>query len=173
VLNGGLALGDSMTEELSELSFEEFVRARKLYWQQEAQEPEAGVLVPEFRKGIRGDAASNFTLYAPGPEGVFAVFEDSAETGWFYLYGAKKHAIIKCAHIYNRANVIVDEDVVDIGWAADGSACGLAVWGEFRAFLGVSNDLKIRKPVQDAEERGIPAGDWPAGFERYLEEKIE
>jgi hypothetical protein len=162
-----------MNEELSELRFEEFVRARKLYWQQEAQKPASGVLVPEFDKVNRGDDAGHFMLYAPGPEGVFAVFEDSAETGWFYLYGAKQHAILKCAHIYNRVNVIVDEDVVDIGWAADGSACGLAVWGEFRAFLGVSKDVRIRKPVMDAEERGIPAGDWPAGFERYLEEKIE
>jgi hypothetical protein len=162
-----------MNEELSELRFEEFVRARKLYWQQEAQKPASGVLVPEFDKVNRGDDSGNFMLYAPGPEGVFAVFEDSAEAGWFYLYGAKQHAILKCAHIYNRANVIVDEDVVDIGWAADGSACGLAVWGEFRAFLGVSEDVRIRKPVMDAEERGIPAGDWPAGFERYLEEKIE
>jgi len=162
-----------MNEELSELSFEEFVRARTLYWQQEAQKPESGVLVPEFDKGNRGDDASSFMLYAPGPGGVFAVFENSAETGWFYLYGAKQRAILKCAHIYNRANVIVDEDVVDIGWAVDGSACGLAVWGEFRAFLGVSKDLIIRKPVNDAEERGIPAGDWPAGFERYLEEKME
>jgi hypothetical protein len=162
-----------MNEELSELSFEEFVRARKLYWQQEAQKPASGVLVLELDKVNHGDDAGSFMLYAPGPEGVFAVFEDSAETGWFYLYGAKQHAILKCAHIYNRADVIVDEGVVDIGWAADGSACGLAVWGEFRAFLGVSKDLRIRKPVMDAEERGIPAGDWPAGFERYLEEKIE
>jgi hypothetical protein len=162
-----------MNEELSELSYEEFVRARNLHWQREAKKTESNVAIPDFEKAAAEAGAGSFMLYAPGPEGVFAVFEDSAETGWFYLYGAKQRAILKCAHIYNRANVIVDEDVVDIGWAVDGSACGLAVWGEFRAFLGVSNDLQLRKPVVDAEERGVPASDWPAGFDRYLETKID
>jgi hypothetical protein len=162
-----------MNEELSELSYEEFVRARKLYWQQESKKPQGVVAVPDLDRAANGDDANGFMLYAPGPEQVFAVFEDSAETGWFYLYGAKQHAILKSAHIYNRANVLVDEDVVDIGWAADGSACGLAVWGEFRAFLGVASDLKMGKSVMDAEERGIPSSEWPAGFDRYLEAKIE
>lgn len=162
-----------MNEELSELSYEEFLRARKRHWQAEAKNLGADIVIPKFEEAPLGDDDSSFMLYAPGPEGIFAVFEDSAETGWFYLYGAKQHTILKCAHIYNRTNVLVDEDVVDIGWAADGSACGLAVWGEFRAFLGVSNELQLRKPVMDAEERGIAASDWPAGFDRYLETKID
>jgi hypothetical protein len=160
-----------MNEELAELSYEEFVRARKLYWQQAAGNPGKDALVPG--KAPAGEDSIGFMLYSPGAEGIFAVFEDSDQAGWFYLYGAKQRGILKCAHIYNRANVLVDEDVVDIGWATDGSACGLAVWGEFRAFLGVSNDLELRKPVMDAEERGIPASAWPAGFERYLEPKID
>jgi hypothetical protein len=161
-----------MNEELSELSYEDFVQARKLHWQQEAATGKSAS-APENGTGAAGEDSSNFMLYAPGPESVFAVFEDSTETGWFYLYGAKQRAILKCAQIYDRANVLVDEDVVDIGWAVDGSACGLAVWGEFRAFLGVANDLKMGKPVMDAEERGIPPSEWPAGFDRYLESKIE
>ena len=162
-----------MTEELPELRYEEFVRARKLHWQGEAKKLGSDVVIPKFDEVPLGNDDSNFMLYAPGPDGIFAVFEDSAESGWFYLYGAKQRAIMKCTHIYNRANVAVDEDVVDIGWAVDGSACGLAVWGEFRAFLGVSKDLEICKPVKNAEEDGIPAGDWPAGFDRYLETKID
>jgi len=39
--------------------------------------------------------------------------------------------------------------------------------------LGVSNDLEMRKPVMNAEEDGIPATEWPAGFDRYLEPKID
>lgn len=165
-----------MNEELSELSYEDFVRARNLYWQQEAAK-NAGNDAPSAESGGAtpgaGDDAGNFMLYSPGPEGVFAVFEDSGRSGWFYLYGEAPKKILKCAHIYNRSKVAVDEDLVDIGWAADGSACGLAVWGEFRAFLGVSKDLEMRKPVMHSEERGIPASDWPAGFERYLEKKMD
>jgi hypothetical protein len=162
-----------MNEELSELSYEEFVRARKLHWQQETKSAGSFVVPPENKATSAVEDASNFMLYSPGPEGVFAVFEDSDQTGWFYLYSAQQKKILKCADIYNRANVVVDEDVVDIGWAVDGSACGLAVWGEFRAFLGVSNDLELRKPVMNAEENGIPATEWPAGFDRYLEPKID
>jgi Uncharacterized protein conserved in bacteria (DUF2251) len=162
-----------MNEELSELSYEEFLRARDVHWQREAGLAKADVVVPKPGAVEAGDGASSFMLYAPGPEGIFAVFEDTADAGWFYLYSAAQRAILKGAHIYNRANVVVDEDVVDIGWAADGSACGLAVWGEFRAFLGVSKPLELRKPVMDAEDRGIPASEWPVGFERYQEKKIE
>ncbi len=162
-----------MNEELSELSYEDFIRARKLHWQQEAKSAAKDALVPENGTGAKGEDSSNFMLYSAGPEGIFAIFEDSDQTGWFYLYGAKQRQIFRHAHIYSRANVVVDEDVVDIGWAVDGSTCGLAVWGEFRAFLGVANDLEMRKPVMDAEERGIPSSDWPAGFERYLETKID
>jgi hypothetical protein len=162
-----------MNEELSELSYEEFVRARELYWQQEAKSVGKGVVSAENSTASAAQDASNFMLYAPGPEGFFAVFEDSDQTGWFYLYSAQQKKILRCADIYNRANVVVDEDVVDIGWAVDGSACGLAVWGEFRAFLGVSSDLETCKPVMNAEEDGIPASEWPAGFDRYLEPKID
>ena len=162
-----------MNEELSELSYEEFVRARSLYWQKEAKGLANGMVLPENGGVPAADDSSSFMLYAPGPEGIFAIFEDADQAGWFYLYGAKQREIFKRAHIYDRSNVAVDEDVVDIGWAVDGSACGLAVWGEFRAFLGVSNDLEMRKPVMNAAEDGIPAKDWPAGFDRYLDTKIE
>jgi Uncharacterized protein conserved in bacteria (DUF2251) len=162
-----------MNEELSELSYEEFVRARNLYWQKEAQSAGKKMVLAENGGVPTGEDSSSFMLYSPGPEGVFAIFEDSDQAGWFYLYGAKQREIFKCAHIYNRSNVAVDEDVVDIGWAVDGSACGLAVWGEFRAFLGVSKVLEMCKPVMNAEENGIPASDWPGGFDRYLETKLD
>jgi hypothetical protein len=162
-----------MNEELSELSYEEFVRARKLHWQQEAKNAGKDAVLEENGAVPLGADDSNFMLYAPGPEGIFAVFEDTDQTGWFYLYSAKQKKILRGTDIYNRANVLVDEDVVDIGWAVDGSACGLAVWGEFRAFLGVSGDLEMHKPLRNAEEDGIPARDWPAGFDRYLEKKID
>ncbi|MGH9677968.1 MAG: DUF2251 domain-containing protein, partial [Candidatus Acidiferrum sp.] len=119
------------------------------------------------------DEDSKFVLYSAGPEEMFAVFEEFDLTGWFYLYDAKQRKILKAAHIYNREKVSVEEDIVDIGWAADDSACGLALWGEFRAFLGVRNSLELRKPLMNSEERGIPAAEWPAGFEHYLEQKIE
>jgi hypothetical protein len=161
-----------MDEELCELSYQEFVSARKQYWQLEPRSAAQSVSLPNSETAPFVEEDSNFVLYAPGLGEIYGVFEDSGKTGWFYLYDAQQRKILKAAHIYDRAKVVVNEDVVDIGWAEDGSACGLAVWGEFRAFLGASADLNLRKPVMSAEESGIPASDWPCGFERYLEKKI-
>jgi hypothetical protein len=162
-----------MTEADSEITYDDFVRARKLYWKQEAKKLGSEVELPEFDKVELGAEDSNFLLYSAGPGGLFAVFEDAAETGWFYLYKASDGRIVKCTHVYNRATVAVDEEVIDIGWAADNSACGIAVWGQFRAFLGVSSDLHLRKPLRSADEDGIYASEWPAGFDHYLEKKVE
>jgi len=162
-----------MSEADAELSYEDFVGARKLYWMQEAKNLGQDVTLPDFEKVGPGPDDSSFILSSPGPKGIWAVFEDERVTGWFYLYDSSQKKILRCTHIYNRSNVAVEADEVDVGWAADESACGLAVFGQFRAFLGVSSDLQKRKPIRDADEDGIYAEDWPSGFEHYLEKKIE
>ncbi len=163
-----------MNEELSELSYEEFVRARKLHWQEETEKCRADAL---FRQKTTQPSMRRMPAISCCTRPARKVFSPClrilAKPAGFIFTVRNSKKILKCADIYNRANVVVDEDVVDIGWAVDGSACGLAVWGEFRAFLGVSNDLEMRKPVMNAEEDGIPASEWPAGFDRYLEPKID
>jgi hypothetical protein len=160
-----------MSETIPELANEEFVRARKQYWKKDAKSLGSGVVPPDFEKVGIGADHNNFILYSPGPGGVFAVFEDGAEAGWFYLYGQTQKRILRGAHVYARSNVAVGEDEVDIGWAADDSVCGIAIFGQFRAFLGISSDLEIRKPIMSADEDGISAQDWPPGFEHYLENR--
>jgi len=160
-----------MSETIPELANEEFVRARKQYWKEDAKSLGSGVVPPDFEKVGIGADHNNFILYSPGPGGIFAVFEDGAEAGWFYLYGQTQKMILRSAHVYARSNVAVGEDEVDIGWAADDSVCGIAIFGQFRAFLGISRDLEIRKPIMSADEDGISAQDWPPGFEHYLENR--
>jgi hypothetical protein len=162
-----------MSEATPELSYENFVRARKLHRKQEAKSLGSDAVLADFDKIEIGENDSNFILYSPGPGGVLAVFEDDNETGWLYLYDTAQRTILRSAHVYNRADVAVAEDEVDIGWAADESVCGLAVWGQFRAFLGISNALEMRKPVVSDDEQGICAQDWPPGFEHYLEKKLD
>lgn len=165
-----------MTDDASDLSYEEFVEARESYRQQEAAKNTSGTASSPKQKVAEWESepdGPSFVLYSAGPRGFFAVFEDAERAGTFYLYNATEKRILQSAEIYDRAQVAVDEDVVDIGWAEDGSVCGLAVWGEFRAFLGISKNLEMRKPVTDTEERGISSENWPAGFERYLEKKID
>jgi Uncharacterized protein conserved in bacteria (DUF2251) len=160
-------------EENPELNYEEFVRARKSYWQPGVRTVGNGGTAPISDGTSLLRDGSEFMLYSSGPRGLVAVFEDFGQSGWFYLYDAAQQKILKSAYVYNRANVSAEEDIVDIGWATDDSACGLALWGEFRAFLGIGNDIHIEKPLTNAEETGIPATKWPAGFEPFLEPKSE
>jgi hypothetical protein len=162
-----------MNEELPELSYQDFVLARKLHRKEAAKSVANNAAAPDVEKKALPDEDSKFILYSDGPDGVFAVFEDSDQTGWFYLYDALQRKILKAAHIYDSANLVVEEDIVDIGWAADDSACGLALWGEFRAFFGLSKEFTLVKPVTDSEERGIPPAEWPAGFDHYVEKKFD
>lgn len=162
-----------MPDENTDLAYEDFVRARKLYWQQEAGDTASGAVPPKSDGASLAQDGGDFILYSAGPRAIFGVLEDCDQSGWFYLYDAKQRKVCKSALIYERANVAVQEEVVDIAWAADDSVCGLALWGEFRAFFGLSSNLQLLKPVMDSEERGIPAGEWPAGFEHYLEKEID
>jgi len=54
-----------MNEELPELSYEEFVRARSLYWQKEAKNAANGMVLPENGGVPAGEDRSSFMLYAP------------------------------------------------------------------------------------------------------------
>lgn len=162
-----------MSQAEIELSYGDFVRARKLYRKKEAKKLTDDVKVPTIDKVELGVDGSNFMVYSAGPAGVFAVFEDDGENGWFYSYDANGCKIVRYTHVYHRSTVEVVDEVIDMGRAADDAACGLAVWGQFRAFLGVSTDLLLRKPVRSSDEEGIYSVDWPAGFEHYLEKKIE
>ena len=151
-----------MKDQAPELNYQEFVRVRKLFRHQ-----------TESRSFAALGADESLMLYSAGPDHLFAVFEQSQQSGWFYLFDAKQQRILKGVHIYSHESININEEFVDIGWSADDSACGLALWGEFRAFLGISSDLQTGKPMTNADEEGIPSSEWPAGFQHYLEPKID
>lgn len=161
-----------MSEAENELRYEDFVQARQLYWKQGVKNFGDDVVLPHFENVEPGTGDQGFLLYSPGSRGISAVFEDDAATGWFYLYDASQKKILRGTHVYDRRLLIVAEDEVDIGWAVDESVCGLAVFGQFRAFLGVTDELEMRKALRNADESGIPERDWPRGFENYRAQKI-
>jgi hypothetical protein len=163
----------TMPDDNAELRYEEFVPARKAYWQSGVKHFGDSAPSRTFERTSLVRDGSDFILYSAGPSGIFAVFEDFAQSGWFYLYDSAHKKIIRSAYVYCRADVAIEEDVIDIGWASDDSACGLAVWGEFRAFLGIRNDVQKEKPVKNADDPGIPSSQWPAGFELYLEKQTD
>ena len=149
-----------------ELVYEDFVQARSVHWKSDnvaSQSPAAPLDVGN----------GEFLLYSPGPADIFAVFEQNGHRGCFYVYDGAAKQILRSAQIYDRAAVAVAEDEIDVGWAADDSVCGLAVFGQFRAFLGVKKNLEMRKLFASAESPGFPETEWPAGFEHYRENRPE
>ena len=136
---------------------------------QEAKRLGSDVTIPRSDKLNLGSEESNFVSSSEGPLGIFGAFEDGHETGWFYLFDARLRKIVKCAHIYNSSNASVGAEDVDVVWDASNAACGVAVRGQFRAFLGLAEDLELRKPIVDRNMDGVYADDWTPGFERYLQ----
>ena len=151
-----------------ELSYRDFVRSRKLYWKSEAKKLGNEVEVPSFDEVEIGDSDSNFIHWSPGPDEILAVFEDDENAGWIYLYDSKQRQILKCTHIYNRSRVDVKSEDVDVLWSDDKQSCGVAIWGQFRAFLGLSNGIEMRKPVTARDEDGFCSANWPDGFAHLL-----
>ena len=159
-----------------ELIYEDFVRARDLHMGRSTARSAAASASSNSVPGGSsiGQSSSDdgsFMLYSPGPGEIFAVFEQNAEDGRFYLYDAESKHILHSAHIYDRVNAEVRDDEIDVGWAADDSACGVAVFGQFRAFLGVKSPLELRKPLADEESPGFSEAEWPRGFEHYRENR--
>lgn len=156
-----------------ELKYEEFVRARDLHTGRSGTSSPASATASN---SVRGEAAADdgsFVLYSPGPGEIYAVFEQNAEDGRFYLYDGESKRILRSAHVYDRINADVRDDEIDVGWAADDSACGLAVFGQFRAFLGVKSPIELRKPLANEDSPGFSEGEWPRGFEHYRENRPE
>ena len=157
----------------SEFAYEDFVRARKCHWMEEARSLGSEVDVRSYEKIELGEDESNFTISANGPDNLHAVFEDSNETGWLYIYDSLLKCVLKATHVYNRSNANVDAEDVDVGWSIDGDVCGVAVWGEMRAFLGIKREIEMRKPITDPDARGFHASEWPEGFAHLLKKTEE
>src|SRR5262249_28333391 len=153
--------------------YEDFVWARDAHIGRSGGGSEPGVASSNDVSGKPAAGEGGFLLYSPGPGAIFAVFEQNAEDGRFYVYDAEKKLVLRSAHVYDRINVEVREDEIDVGWAADDSVCGLAVFGQFRAFLGVKSALEVRKPLDDEDSPGFREAEWPRGFEHYRESSPE
>jgi hypothetical protein len=152
----------------TELNYDEFVRSRMVHWKQAANEDGADVPIGSLEEQQTTDECSNFVVDAPGPQRVWAVFEDDGSTGWLYLYDGVAKTILRCAHVYNRRSVNVNAKDVDVVWSTDKGTAGVAVWGRFYAFLGVANGIEMRKSLVGGEADGFYAAEWPDGFSHLL-----
>ncbi len=67
-----------------------------------------------------GATTSEFVTEAAGPQGLFGVFEDDGDTGYFYLYEPGGREVFQHLHIYDRKpNLPVQEQDVRVVWSED------------------------------------------------------
>ena len=157
----------------SEFAYEDFVKARKCHWMEEARTLGSDVEIPPFEGIQLGEDESNFMISAKGPYSLQAVFEDAAETGWLYIYDSHSKSVLKATHVYNRREVVVESEDVDVCWSTGRDICCVAVWGQMRAFLGVNREIEMRKPITNSQADGFYASEWPEGFAHLLKSTDE
>ena len=167
-MNQDARLPDIQREAESDFSYEDFVRTRMLYWMAAAKACGSNINLPTARELELTQESSNFYVSAPGPGNVHGILEDAAETGSFYLYDSTLNKILKAIPVYNREMVSVEAEDIDVAWSSDGQICCVAVWAQIRAFLGLEEDIQIRKPIIDRITDGFYANEWPHGFSHLL-----
>jgi|SRR5215470_4054720 len=141
------------------------------HWVQKAKALGADVEIQPSESFELGEDDSNFMISAEGQDGLYAVFEDSAETGWLYICDSLSQRILKATHVYNRSNASVEAKDVDVGWSAEGEVGCVAIWEQMRAFLSVKRSIEMRKPITHAELDGFYASEWPEGFAHMLKKE--
>ncbi len=86
--------------------------------------------------GIKTPSDATILLSAPGPDELFAVFEDDGETGYLYVYqqGAEPgRGILGAVHVYNKAQCPrVRSSDIHLGWNASQTACWVRVGDVYR-----------------------------------------
>lgn len=166
----GHSSGDDLPESNrgSDIDYASFVRTRKHYWMDEARKLDSLPPMPNSHAVNLSDNDSEYIVYTSGPDSVVAVFEDSGDVGWFYLYDSRQHRIVNCTHVYNGSDVKVTDSDVNVLWSNDRETGAVAVFAQMRAFLGVTNGVQMREPIRSLATLGIPAEQWPKGFEYAL-----
>jgi hypothetical protein len=138
----------------------QFIRARQSYWAEIAKEHGQEPL-PEEQTPIE----TNFILYSRGPHKTFAVFEDFAETGYLYLYSAAEHTVLRFLLVYNCSSRLqVTAEEVEVMWAAGGTKCGVAIWGEMRGIIDLAAGREGRVKMDTRDTPGIGDQKWLEGF---------
>jgi hypothetical protein len=109
--------------------------------------------------------ANEFVKEAPGPQGVFGVFEDDGETGYLYLYEPGRREVFQHLHIYDRTpNLPVQEQDVRVVWSEDLSKVGVQIWGKMRGIINLATGQEGRVWLENRNTPGIGDAAWLKGF---------
>lgn len=114
-----------------------------------------------------------------GPDEYVAFFEatkgkleeETPPGGYLYISNRKDQRIIRHLEIYNHhPGLGIREDDVQIFWSADGSKCGVAIWGRMRGVINLANGCEVRSLLNNRHSNAITDREWLSGFEDYLDQ---
>jgi hypothetical protein len=113
-----------------------------------------------------------------GPDEYVAFFEategkpeeETPPGGYLYISDRKDQKIIRHLEIYDQLGLDIHEDDVQIFWSADGSKCGIAIWGRMRGVINLINGREVRFLLKDRHSDAITDREWLSGFENYLDQ---
>jgi hypothetical protein len=160
-----------MSQSFTTSEYEDFLRARMTFWKTEARKVDPTLAVAPTSEVELEENSSHFAVSCAGPAEIVAILEDSDEVGWLYLYEPLGQRRLRCSHVYNRQCANVEADDIDVVWSMDHQTCGVAIWGQFYVFLGISNGVRMRKRIQDKDSDGFYFQEWPDGFQHFLAEE--
>jgi hypothetical protein len=107
-----------------------------------------------------------FVVEKEGPPGLFAVFEDDADTGYLYLYEPGGREIFRHLHVYDRTpRLTVSEPAIDVIWSEGNRKCGVMVRGQMMGIIDLENDREGRVWMESDDTPGIDDKEWLQGFQ--------
>jgi hypothetical protein len=108
---------------------------------------------------------AGFLVEAPGPNGLYGVFEDNGETGYLYLYEPEGRGVLNHLRVYVRGPlIVVTENDVNVEWSSDLSKCGVRIWGKLRGIINLHTTQEGRVLLESRDTPGIGDPEWLKGF---------
>lgn len=111
-------------------------------------------------------------LEAQGPDGLFAIFDQDREGGFFSVYHPEKNGILASIRIYDgESKISLCEYDVQLMWSSDRTKCGVTIFGKMQGIINIATGKEICAPLSDLRNE-ITDEDWLKGFEeQYLDQK--
>ena len=106
-----------------------------------------------------------------GPEGFAGFFDEDGHGGYLYISDQKADRIIRHLRIYESPNALsVQESDVEVFWSADGTKCGVVIWGKMLGIMDIADGREICVSLESRQTPGITDPNWLRGFDDYLDQ---
>jgi hypothetical protein len=143
------------------LDQDQFITARARYWKEVALKNGGEPSASEGELPVE----TNFIVSEQCLSGLFAVFEDHADTGYLYVYDPKAGKVSRDLHVYDRSTelTVVAEDV-QVLWAAGGMKCGVVIWERMRGIIDLTKNRPGRVWLKSRSTPSVNDEEWLRGF---------